>query len=91
MKDAIIFNSPLVKELILSLNPFAEMDRTGDIDLDEHVVSRGHGFERTILTSREFRDARLVLEKFGVMHTAEDGYVYLTDKWSQIQQEAQGE
>ena len=52
-----------LKEMIEALRPFAKMDREG-CNLDELACVRGTASSMTIITSEDFRRARLVLEKY---------------------------
>lgn len=47
--------------IIRVLRPFAEMDREG-CELDEQTCARGTASDLTILTSRNFRHARTLLD-----------------------------
>jgi len=55
-------NDTLLGHATRALQPFADMDRE-ECDLTEVACERGVASDLTIITSRDFREARLTLEK----------------------------
>jgi hypothetical protein len=51
----------LLADIAETLKPFAEMDREG-CDLSEEAVRRGYASDLAILTSKDFRKAKLTLD-----------------------------